>query len=93
MVVLMRHLDRMIGAKDLAGCDAALRSLPVDRLTPSLLVGALTIVIPVTKKLPGYTDFYQAVRARLTAEMPERVDRVLHGINSGSPRSAGPEGR
>ena len=46
MTTLMFRLDDLLGAEDFVEVDDALRALPVERLSASLLVGALTVTSP-----------------------------------------------
>jgi len=81
MALLMRTLEAMIGSSEFAACDRALRLLPVAELTPSLLVGALTITAPHRDSLAERAHLVERTRERLQREMPDRVDRVLAGLD------------
>lgn len=71
-------IDGYIAARDLAGCDALLGSVEVERLDVPSTLGFLSATHAIAKQLPGRAALYQAAHARIARERPHDLEKLLH---------------
>lgn len=80
MDIIFENFDTLHQAGKFAESDAALASIDVDRLGSFLIVAILGITRLAAKHLPSRPAFVARARAKLHAERPDDVDRLLSGL-------------
>lgn len=73
-------IDGMMHAGQIKEIDEILAAVPMDSTSTDLLLGYLTITLPVKSSLPSRPAFYEATRAKLCQEHEADVDRILQGL-------------
>lgn len=78
---LLRAFNQLFQASRFARADSLLQHLDLDRLaSPDLLVGLLVATLPARDRLPSRPLLVTRIRRRLTASHPERVTRLMKGL-------------
>lgn len=81
LAIVFDVFDRWHRHGDFAASDAQLAELPVDKLSPSVLVGTLTITAAARELLPSRMAFFKKVQQRLeTLLLPEELHQTLRGL-------------
>lgn len=73
-------IDGMMHAGKIKEIDQILAAVSMDSTSTDLLLGYLTITLPVKSSLPSRVAFYEATRAKLCREHEADVDRILQGL-------------
>jgi len=83
--VLYDRVDDLLLAGDFGTVDNLLGIIDLDRLDSYLLIGMLSITLAAASKLPSRPEFVEKVRGRLTLLAPDRVGRLLKGLEGVPP--------
>lgn len=79
--VLFSHVDDMLSEGAFHRCDALLKTIDPKRLDSNLLVAALSATKRAAHQLAERQAFVRRVRARLQELAPDRVERLLSGLD------------
>ena len=74
------RMDTLLGDSQFEQADAVLSAVDLDRLDAFTMVGFLTITGAARDLLPSRSVLYRQIRERLTILHPDRVERILVGL-------------
>lgn len=75
------RIDAMMHAGQIQEIDRILVAVPMDLTSIDLLLGYLTVTLPVRSKLPSRPSFYEATKTKLGLKYKmEAVEEVLQGL-------------
>lgn len=77
---IYQKVDGMMYAGQITEIDRILAAVPMESTSTDLLLGYLTITLPVKSSLPSRPAFYEATRAKLSLEHKADVDAILQGL-------------
>lgn len=79
--ILFDHIDDLLLAGRFAHCDELLRAVDLARLDTNLIVAVLSITLMAAEHLPYRARFFERARRRLAILAPDRVERLLSGLD------------
>ncbi|MCK6514911.1 hypothetical protein L6R46_07650 [Myxococcota bacterium] len=79
--LLIGHVDDLLSAGAFLRCDALLKTIDPERLDSNLVVATLLATRRAAPHLPERPAFIQRARARLLQLAPDRVERLLAGLD------------
>jgi hypothetical protein len=77
---LYRAIDGLIRSGAVAECDRVLRDVNINEMQTHLLVGLLTITASDAHRLSSRSALAKRVRSRLVELAPDRVDKLVAGL-------------
>lgn len=78
--VLMEEFDEALLAGQFKEVDTYLKHAIVHRYRPETLVGFLTVTFVWRDQLEERAGFFDRVKVHLTAKFPDRVEKILMGL-------------
>lgn len=78
--LLFREVDERFHSGEFSLCNEELKEIDLKRLSPSLLVGLLSITLAAKEKLPYRKELVQKIEDQLRFLCPDRVDRMMKGL-------------
>lgn len=78
--ILFSKIDELLLKEDFDLCDDLLRTINLQKLNTSMLLGLLSITFTATAKLPYRSKLVTNIEAVLKVREPNRVESLLKGL-------------
>lgn len=78
--ILFRQIDELLVLDQASQCEDILRSIDLQKLDSNLLVGLLSITLPIASTSTARAKVFERIERRFRLDFPSRADRLLAGL-------------